>query len=150
MGKFSRDKGKRNELLLVHYLRSIHFNAVRVPLSGACAGYESDVVATRDNVSYSFELKARKDLFKSIYETVFEPVVRFSNYADNGRPLIAIGTDLDQVNDRNYPVYDTIIPKSKESKVYKRLVTLHKWKGKADFLVLKDDRKPFLFVRYWW
>jgi hypothetical protein len=69
MGKFSRDKGKRNEYSLRDYLRLHGWQADRVPSSGAAQGFKGDIKAAHPvHGPKLFELKARKETFKRIYE----------------------------------------------------------------------------------
>ena len=59
MGKFSRDKGMRQEYLLRDYLRKLGWTADRVPSSGAAEGFKGDIKAEKNGRTVLFELKAR-------------------------------------------------------------------------------------------
>lgn len=64
MGKFSRDKGKREELAIVNYWRAYGMDCTRVPLSGATDFHKGDVVLH----GMQGEVKIRRAGFKQIYD----------------------------------------------------------------------------------
>lgn len=64
MGKMQRDKGARNERLLVEACRQAGLEAERIPLSGAMKGsFAGDVTVA----GYLCEVKVRGDGFKQLY-----------------------------------------------------------------------------------
>jgi len=68
VGKFSRDKGARNERELVNLLRERGLRAERVPLSGAAGGsFGGDIIADLGGRRQLIECKVRADGFKQIY-----------------------------------------------------------------------------------
>jgi hypothetical protein len=68
----------------------------------------------------------------------------------NKHLCIAVSTSVDALYDGcdfftldyNHPLYAT------HGKAFKKLATLEKYVKGSDILALKDDRKPFLFVRF--
>lgn len=66
MGKFSRDKGARNERKLVNIIQSHGIEAVRVPLSGAATGFKGDIKMGQ----WTIEAKLRAEGFKQIYDWI--------------------------------------------------------------------------------
>lgn len=70
MGKAQKIKGSRVERELAHMI-----NGTRIPLSGASKhlgqAYTGDVVG----MGMTFEVKARKDGFKQLYQWLSEPAV---------------------------------------------------------------------------
>lgn len=62
-GLKSRDKGQRREREFAELI-----GGLRVPLSGAQKGYANDV----EGMGLSWEVKARKDGFKTIYDYVLD------------------------------------------------------------------------------
>ena len=64
MGKFSRDKGAREERAIVNFHKERGVDAKRVPLSGAAAGFKHDVMIG----GLTAEAKLRKTGFKQIYD----------------------------------------------------------------------------------
>jgi hypothetical protein len=63
MGKKSRDKGQRREREFAELI-----GGRRIPLSGAQEGFPNDV----EGMGLSWEVKARKDGFKTIYDYVLD------------------------------------------------------------------------------
>lgn len=63
LGKASRDKGQRREREFAELI-----GGQRVPLSGAQEGYPNDV----EGMGLQWEVKARKDGFKTIYDYVLD------------------------------------------------------------------------------
>lgn len=85
MGKFSRDKGARNERELVNLLRERGIHAERVPLSGAAHGsFSGDIIATLGGRLQRIECKVRADGFKQIYGWL------------DGNDILAIKRDRDE------------------------------------------------------
>jgi len=69
MGKASRDKGNREERLLVKFLQGHGFGAERVPLSGAAGGrFSSDVTVPFLGLDRRIEVKVREHGFAQIYD----------------------------------------------------------------------------------
>ncbi len=109
-----------------------------------------------------FEVKARKDSFGSIYDFESNDSIEFD------RALLAKG-DLDTVPFGHrieagstltvvvsYSLYHvlkkplTVRPPSRlGARMSKRFKTLQKLLGEAQILVLKDNGKPFLFLRFY-
>lgn len=153
MGAFSRAKGSREERGLVAHLKALGYEAKRVPLSGMMKGYKHDVEATKEGKTYTFELKTRKDAFKTVYDLYRKNsgssnIMRFVPPGSTG--AIAIGTDLEQVNmTRDVHFFKFPTPTAVEIKTTKRIVGLNALRGGADILVIKDNNKPRLFLRFW-
>ncbi len=154
-GRASRLKGVRGEYLLRDYLRSLGYSSDRVPLSGAAQGaaYKGDVVASKDGKSIVFEMKFRKDEYKSIYAVLdgftYKDAVAL-NYQD---ACFVFGYSLPTVLGANY--YYNVTPLEPKGKVQKKdfralrkLLGLKKLLGTADILVLKINNKPLMFVKY--
>lgn len=157
-GKFSREKGRRNEQQLVLYLASRHYTAERVLRQYQASGLP-DVIATKAGRSYSFEMKARKDSFKRIYELYYrmrdpDKAIRFT-IGPLG-PMVAMSTELESIvdeenNNKTFRevVLDATGPGLKDLKVYIRIAGLVSLKQTADFLVIKDNCQPRIFMRFW-
>lgn len=142
-GKMSRNKGARNERLLVAHLKQQGYSALRVPLSGAMKGYKHDVTAVKDGVEYSFELKARANEYDSIYhffkEYKKDGVAKICN---NESQVLALSDDFEKVKPiaGEYPLND--------SRAARKLFGMKKLLNGAQYLALRGDRMGFLFVRY--
>lgn len=143
MGKMSRNKGSRNERLLVEHLKKKGYEALRVPLSGAMKGYKCDVRAIRGGVEHTFELKVRANEYGSIYAFFAmneeNGVVRISDADSN---TLVLSDDFEKVKDMagEYPL--------DESRTAKKLHNMQKLLNGAQFLVIRGDRMGFLFVQY--
>ena len=73
MGKFSRDKGARNERLFCQLMQAAGFEAKRVPLSGACAGFKNDVLIRTQSATLEGEIKTRASGFTLLYDALKAP-----------------------------------------------------------------------------
>ena len=139
----SRNKGSRNERLLVEHLKKKGYGALRVPLSGAMKGYKGDVRAIRGGVEYTFELKVRANEYGSIYaffaQNEEDGVVRFSDSDSN---TIVMSDDFEKVKDMagEYPL--------DESRTAKKLMGMQRLLNGAQYLVIRGDRMGFLFLAY--
>lgn len=160
MGKFSRDKGKRNELKLVHSLRAEGFKAERVPLSGASAMIKHDVIFEEQNgTQHTIELKTRKCSFDFVYR-IMAKFYPYSNNESAGGLFLAL-SDTDLVS-LHYTASEAIAAKDslhryievqpledkKAARDLQRIINLKHLKEGADLLVIKDDHKAFIYINY--
>lgn len=157
LGKASRSKGKRNEYLLRDFLRAQGWEADRVPSSGAAQGFPGDIRAVKCGKTVLFELKARRDQFKKIYAlydahchamkddvlAVVTPGIE-KHLVSLSSSFDALFTDPVQVYERaeNHVLYNEY------KRTFRKLGTMYKYLQTCDVLVIKDDRKSFLFIRY--
>ncbi len=146
-GKFSRDKGRRGEQQLVLSLVGKGYKAERI-LRQYQFGGQPDVKTTYPQ-EYTFELKCRKSAFKTIYdlytaERDHEGVLAI---IWNGKP-IAIASYFEKLlsSDRSFRAFT---PEHPKKKTLNRIAKLEEQKQTADFLVLKDNGKYRLYLRYW-
>lgn len=153
MGNFSRSKGRREEQQLVLYLAKLGYQAERILRQYQAAG-QPDVKATKDGKTITFEKKARRASFKAIYDL-------YAQEKDNdgtmcfvthsfGTP-VAVSTDFPSLLtvDRLFRNLTAHPVAPKKMKVFLRIEKLKELKQSADFLVIKDNGKPQLFLRYW-
>lgn len=151
MGRKSRDKGARVERALRDELRRIGWeDVIRVPLSGAVKTrneYQDDVVGRPKGLTRErrFECKARAAGFDAIYAALPPSVVLLA--AKVGDDLVAISLNPDTIlgADFHYRDIESLTP------IEQKAVKLaHKrakdWIGTSDYLALKQDRKPFIFI----
>jgi len=157
MGKSQRDKGKRGEYALRDALRLQGWTADRVPSSGAAQGFKGDVAATHPKYGRKlFELKCRKDTFKNIY-ALYDAHCRKAQddllaIAVPGAEALclSVSSSLEAVMDgadvhvlvTNHPLY------ADYKRTFKKIENLEKLLGECEILVIKDDRKPFLYLRW--
>jgi len=142
----SQSKGKRGEYLLRDHLRELGYTADRVPCSGAAQGamFKGDVRASKDGKSLLFEVKLRANSFGPLYgELAAQKTDLIATNMANPGLMAAISTSLVRVLDPGIFLFA-----EKVSPFSRKLLAAQKFLGPCDILVLKDDRKPFLFVRY--
>lgn len=155
MGLAQKRKGRAQEYLLRDLLRKQGWEAERVPGSGAYTkvqgDYKGDIKASKNGREVLFELKSRKDEFKLVYpliaalrhfdatgmvETETGKMILFGNTPEDTHEGRAIFTDLVVAKFPNF--------KRTINKVFRMQRLL---KG-ADYLVVKNDRMPHIFMRY--
>lgn len=153
MGKASRDKGARSERALRDELIRHGWSEVRrVPLSGAVKtseAYQDDVVGRPPGYGSEirFENKARATGFDSIYEMLASFGDRVCFSVGNGDlcvvtldPSIALESatfsDITGYTPTQQKIMRSIVKKCRD------------WIGNAQILSLKQDRMPFLYIRY--
>lgn len=136
------------------YLRERGYEAMRVPLSGASEGFKFDVLAEKDGAKYSFEVKARKEVFGMIYELYYKlrdelNVLRFTS--ESGKQCVALGMEFDEIKKPNctFPSPDHYSFHPKALKTFNRILRMQEWLQGADYLVIKGNSRPLLFLRYW-
>ncbi len=152
MGKFSRAKGYREERGLVKFLEKLgHTNVTRVPLSGAMRAYPYDVKSDYEGKSWTYEMKSRATLFSWVYFRVLGKTTYRLRWADDFKREISIApTPQEAVKTGFDYTFERILEEDKTRyKYFKRLVTLGKLRQGADFLVLKNNNLPRLFIHYW-
>ncbi len=152
-GAMSRNKGRRGEQQLVLHLAKLGFKAERILRQYQESG-QPDVVATRDGKTYTFENKCRRDSFKSIYGLYYserDPNKVLCFLLSPGSTAVAVSSDVDALlaPDLSFLNLTVFPPSPQHLKVYKRIVTLNALRQSADFLVLRDNQKPSLFLRFW-
>jgi hypothetical protein len=156
-GLRSRRKGLSQEYRLRDALRSWGWEADRVPSSGAAEGFPGDIRAKKDDKELLFELKARKDSFGSLYDmyddhlkvmqddllSVVVPTETLLLPVEMSTSLEAVlEGSMIKVNAPQHPVYRD------HQRAFNRLPTVFAWLKSSDILVLKDDRRPYLFLRF--
>jgi hypothetical protein len=151
-GRMSRNKGKRNEYLLRDYFRRYGWDANRVPSSGAAQGFKGDITLSKGNIKLTAECKARQNEFKSIYAEHVEKNVELDAenklvgtiYTTKGMSVI-VSYDFNALGYETScaPMQGTMTPRT-----LKKLFGLHKFLKTCDLLVIRIDRKPFLFIRF--
>jgi hypothetical protein len=158
-GKMSRDKGARGERSLVMHLKLLGYDARRVIRTRAVGGYAGDVVPDVEvlengAVKYTFESKYRKDAYKSIYELYNKlksnGVYRFQ-VPQTPTPLyVAIGEDFEEVKKAHDVHFESLsLNGSQATLAHMRITRLQVLLKGAQFLVIRDNGKKPLFIRYW-
>jgi hypothetical protein len=150
MGRFSRDKGRRGEQQLVIFLSKLGYKAERVLNQAHTAGLYDVLAVSRDGKRYSFELKTYKEAFKSIY-------TYYGVYGKDEQTIgvllaegcVAMSTDFTKLLTGIQDIRFYAPTSAFEKRMARKLLNLNIKRGKADFLCLKDNNKPRLFLRYW-
>lgn len=134
-------------------LRREGYEAKRVPLSGASPGYKGDIAVSKGTDSWTLEAKLRAPgTFSRIYSL-------FDQKQKDGSFAVAYGdeTDLSLVSIHSTfasatlgPIYynPTTDYGAEEIKAVKKLVSIKGMMQDCNYLVIREDRKPFLYVRY--
>lgn len=149
MGKYSRDKGKRGEYQARDALRADGFLADRVPSSGAAQGFKGDIKFSRNGVTMLAEVKVRAgQSFKHVYQL-------FADTSQNGLTSVYHARDTQDLTcidiaDKMSTLlasdgYYNPLPGHKG---IKQALKLQEMLKEADVLIIKNDRKPFLYLRY--
>ena len=152
MGAFSRTKGAVGERQLVIYLRERGFLEVR---RGLCQeekkGFRPDVLGEWEGKEYSFEHKSYKAQFKWLYDYTNSQGVQSLGVLRlvlSPNEYVAIGFDPVEVLTSGFD-RPFLTPTNTDARVLKRITALKKLKKEADFLVLKDNSRKRLFLKYW-
>lgn len=145
-GKPSRSKGRRGEYLLRDILRALGWEANRVPLSGASQGYKGDVAAKdKQGNPYVFEVKTRRCNYKSIYTYLLESGGTKVGLILSDGMLCEFTTDLNCILDTHNQLFVSFGDKRLNTK----LRNMQKLLKGAHILAVKDDHKPFIYLRYY-
>lgn len=141
----SRTKGARVERQLKEFLNKRGLEALRVPLSGAQQGYKGDVIAKdTSGKEHLFEVKARKDKFNRLYKVllpILEATPSKNTFIDLG------GAGYVNIS-LNFPMPHGGLVLTLKPQQTQMIVNLQKLLGEAEYLVLKGNNNPFLFLQY--
>lgn len=151
-GKQSRSKGRREEQQLVLHLASHYWKAERILQQYQKAG-QPDVRAVKNGVTLTFEMKSSsRASYKSIYNM-------YDAYKDHEGALrfiwegVAVGITTKFENllptDQHFSEAPPGCPLAQLAAFRRVVGTLKALKQDADFLVLRDNNKPRLFLKYW-
>lgn len=142
-GRASRQKGMRGEYAVRDYFRSLGFASDRVPSSGAAQGFKGDVVLEKDGRKFKCEVKVRHNEFASIYAL---PIGSAAYVHYNGAScIISPYFAYLGFGGENTSLYAHI---KEPIRTVKKLLGLKKLVKECDFLAIKSDYRPFLFVRF--
>ena len=154
-GRYSRNKGYRNERKLVLELLAQNYKAQRVPLSGGTAFAKGDVVVDMPNgTRINIEVKSRAEAFKNLYDMYFAATKAAKNdlmcLALPHELCVDVSSSFSAVleGDLLYELIGTHPLYSTYKRAFDRIVKLKALKQDADILAIRDDNKPFLFFRF--
>lgn len=143
-GLASRRKGRTAEYEVRDYFKEIGWVANRVPLSGASQGYKGDVSLSKDDIYLTCEVKSRKSEFKSIYDKITQSKspLRLSS---NGE-LVTLSYSFNDLGfEGTKPMlFDNV----ERTRTINKIFNLQKLLKGCDFLVIKIDRRPLIFIRF--
>lgn len=151
MGKFSRNKGRRVEQDFVNLLKFKGYDARRVPLSGSMSGYKHDVIIKTESGETTFEVKARKDLYKAIYSLLdtYAPTKNLTLLMSSFTLSLTNLSDSDFICPRDFKRPEHLDFTDKVvKKAVNQLCKIDELREGADYLVIKNDRKPFIAIKY--
>lgn len=156
-GRASKQKGYRGEILVRDHLRTLGWVAERVPGSGAYSNegrqeYSGDVKASKDGVTALFEVKCRASSFLSVYQ-LRKVLMGWALDGAQGFVLdgqvVLIGLTPEDVQEGfAVPVSELLARNPWALRTAKKVLNMKKLLNGAHYLVIKDDRMPFLYLRY--
>lgn len=125
-----------------------------MPLSGAVDGFGGDVYAVKDGSRELFELKSRASSFTKIYdlfghEATVEGFLGLS--FNGGKCLVGISMDFELLKSPDRLYVDTVLlakAHPRYTRTLSKIFNLQKLLKGSDYLVIRDDRRPFLFLKY--
>ncbi len=160
MGKSQRDKGNRVERGFVKHWRGLGYPAQRVPLSGATDYAKGDVEVQHVlGEKTLYEIKARASNFDSLYslldafyngqETLYVSVPNKENPQELDLVSLSYKAFPVPPASRVFPLYIEHTMFATHGRALKRISNLRPMIESADILVLKGDRKPYIYVRFY-
>lgn len=140
-GSFSRSKGRRIEYAVRDALRSAGFVVDRVPASGASQGFKGDLRVKYDSKEILVEVKARRDAFKRLYETMIygDDYVYFLDgvmFSYDPAPIVG----------RVKVKYGAWL--GEHTPTRKLLTKLFLMRGDSDILVVKNDKLKPIYMSW--
>lgn len=124
-----------------------------MPSSGAAQGFKGDIRASKEGKTMLFEVKNHSNVFAKIYDLYFDNIKlnkddKLSIAHDT--LCIDVSTSLSAVLESG-GVYRLAAHQElfkRYSRTYRKIIKMQELVKECDVLVLKDNNKPFLFLRY--
>jgi hypothetical protein len=154
-GRASKQKGYRGEIAVRDHLRELGWEADRVPGSGAYTkkdgdGYSGDVKASKDGRESLFEVKCRATGFESVYtlRQILNNGYDAQGFVLDGQ-IALIGLTPESVGGGlATPLHKLLGRHPWALKTARKIINMQKWLKGADYLVIKSDRMPLLYLRF--
>lgn len=151
-GRYSRQKGYRNEILVRDAIRKEGYtDCYRVPLSGAHSSNKGDLEFTvSDGHKLKCEVKSRKNGFNVIYKYLVD-----YDFADgawgvcdgaSGQMFSVSTSATAALSNKNF--YMGAVKDKAEAKAVRKVLKLKEMLGECHLLAIKDDHKPPLYIVY--
>lgn len=154
-GRASKQKGYRGEILVRDHLRELGWAADRVPGSGAYTkkaddGYSGDVKASKDGRESLFEVKCRADSFGSVYRLrhILIGGHEAQGFLLDGQIALLGLTPEDVGGGLAIPLERVLGRHPWALKTGRKILNMQKWLKGAEYLVIKDDRMPLMYLRF--
>lgn len=150
MSSPSKKKGYHGEMLLVRYLEKLGFKAKRIVVGVDPSAGSVDVEALLETDLYTFQVKWKAQSFSSVYKfyNKFRSI-------DGGVTRINIEGCLIDISDSILPILSGAgtyqlpdMVQRKDKRTLNKILNLRKLVGKSQYLVIKGDHKPLLFLRF--
>lgn len=149
-GRASRQKGSRGEYLARDLFRSMGWEADRVPASGAAQGFKGDLRIRKFGIERTVEVKNEKYTYKTVYEFL-------DAFTGEGGAMVCSGpltvhlsynfNDLGLAPLGDFTAKSSALVSAKFKGV-KRILGMAKLVKSCDLLMVKNNNRPFIFLRY--
>lgn len=147
-GRMARNKGRQGEYLVRDFFRERGWTSNRVVGSGAHfkidASLTGDVVLKKDSIELKAEVKFKKDEYKSLYAMLDQKgeAVRFAT----GGHYVIMSYSFDDLGFEGSPI--KVFDGTVADRTIRKICNMRKLLKGADFLVVKINNKPLIFLRY--
>lgn len=137
----------RGEYAVRDILRKEGWECDRVPSSGAAEGFPGDLRATKGPETLLVEVKSRAESFKSTYDLFYKYQVDGVTCLSCGDPTspALVRISLTASGALASAGYFTFIPANRS---VRKLLNLQKLLKECGLLAVRDNNRPFLFIRY--
>lgn len=141
-GLKSRNKGCRNEYLARDHIRAQGYKVDRIPASGASQGFKGDLRVMTESGTLIVEVKSRKKYFECLHEAnLIGPVnLTLTTQVRVGNSLADVVEPIPAAHIRV-----TLLPTPQQLRKLERCAEML---GPADILMVKDDRRPWIYMRF--
>jgi Holliday junction resolvase len=156
-GLSSLRKGKRVEYEIRDELRALGYIVDRIPASGNSQGFKGDlrVIDPKTQATLVVEVKARKSEFKLIYELLATLEYVHTKGINGEADITASHSFRDMfiqptssITAEEEVLTEILFVERIGKRHFTKLRTLKKYFKNCDILVVKDDRKPPIYLRY--
>lgn len=143
-GRASRQKGMRGEYSARDLFRSWGWEADRVPASGAAQGFKGDLRIRKNGLELKVEVKNEEASYTSLYKLLDTTGAASLIEAPNMMVLLSYNfEDLGLESGSSFAK-----PVDLKSPGVKKTIGMYALVKGCDFLMVKNNNKPFIYIRY--
>lgn len=142
-----RSKGKVGEYKARDIFREMGWKADRVPSSGAAPGFKGDVKLEKGSLILVAEVKNKRDEFKMVYALLNSSKQKCLHMACED-VLVTMSYSFHDLGFETASSTSRLFEAVAKDRTISKIMNMRKLLKTADFLMVRNDRSPFIYLRY--